>query len=235
MKEIWIHSLALLAAACILSGCVANRSVEYDSGAAQADNYVAASIPSRPAGVEKIPVGVILAIKNEDIERYPQLKENNIGLGLKSLVNEQMLDSDWFQICTVDTQVLKQMMNLQEYYYHGEIDEGKIHESAMPEYIVMVNITRVSQIGNESVRGGVKKFTGSCEVRVSYEVFPLLSEGSFNLLAVASGTGNVPVQDISSIFNGGQNFRSSAFGTATERAIHNGLPKLIEKLERVRK
>ena len=210
-----------------MTGCIANRTVEFPGeGNGPSTQWNPAPIPARPAGQEKIPVGVMIGISQEEIQRYPKLKENNVGLGLQYVVREQLSQSDWFTLCTVDPELIATFEKLKSYYWHGEAPEGKQASSQKPEFILMVGLTRVELLGRESVVGGVKKFSGNCQIKMNFETYPLLSDYA-NIQSSLSGVWRVPVKTETGIFSGAE-FRSSAFGLATERAARDALPKLIQ-------
>lgn len=211
----------------LLFGC-GTRTVIIEDGPSRAGAYTPVTIPPRPAGQAKIPVGIMIGISKEEIERYPQLKENNIGLGLQSVVNETLINSDWFTLCAVDPEMIVMFEKLKDYYWHGEIPADKLTESQKPEYILMVSLSRVDLINTERLVGDRRTLTGNCEVKVNFECIPLISDLPTIMFSVP-GQGGVLVRESDSIFAGGAETRSGAFGQATERAVHNAVPALIKK------
>lgn len=225
-------SVALVA---MTAGCgLFSRNTSYNNGGAGTQvggDWVAKSIPPRPATQPKIALGIVTAVKKSDVELYPQLNQNNIGLGLQTIVAEKLLESDWFELAPVDPQMLGQLMKLQEFYYHGDLPEGKAAEGKAPEYFVTVNITRIVEYSKET--GGVSntRKSGSVEVKVSYEVWPLLSNGATNMTGLSSGVGTVTFNKVNSLFEA-EAFRNSAFGMAVDRAVHNATPGLIKTVNK---
>jgi hypothetical protein len=227
-----VAALLIIGLAALLAGCAGSRSVTFDDDtgrATPAGVYSPAPIPPRPASQAKIPVGIMIGISKEEIERYPQLKENNIGLGLQYVVRETLSNSDWFTLCAVDEEMIVAFEKLKDYYWHGEVPEGRqAAESQKPEYILMVGLSRVDLIGKERVIGSRRTFQGDCAVKVNFECIPLLSDYPTIKFSVP-GQGAVPVRESDSVFAGGSETRSGAFGQATERAVRNAVPVLITK------
>ena len=221
--------LALLLAP--LGGC-GQRSVVIDDpqGNGGTEIWTAPPIPPRPAGQKKIPIGVMIGIEKEQIALYPELKKNNIGLGLQYVVRETLAESDWFTLCTVDPKMIVAMEKLRDYYWHGEVPEGKQTEAVKPEYILMVGLTRVDLIGKERMVGGARTFRGNCSVKVNFESYSMFSAYP-TVLFPASGKGTVRVSEKDSLFNGGSESRSSAFAECTERALRSAVPTLIAKFK----
>ena len=211
----------------IFSGCVASRSISYE-GMPTAQSYNPDPIPVRPADQEKIPVGIIIGIDNETVNTYPRLKENDIGLGLDALMNEQLLESGWFDIVAVDPELIKQFTLLKDFYWHGNIPQDKKKKSAKPEYIIVVKVTRVVPLDKETTLVASKKTESILEVKLNFEVTPLTADTA-TLQSSIPAIGTLQVIKTDNIFSKGELIMSSPFGVTTERAIRDGLPKLIRQ------
>jgi len=190
----------------------------------------AEEIPAFPpyAG-EKIAVHVVdFGVSKETLEKYPELREKRVGMGLCSRLVEAFYESGYFELVEEKEEMKKRIMEhwLEEAVQSDAIEEPK--GFAQTEFLVYAEVYDFGTRDCSEVKGLSAKH--ALETWVTIQVRAVLySNGKFE---PASASGRCLVEKGGSIWGTGQeSFDTSCVGKASEIAVRKAIVQLVERLK----
>ncbi len=179
---------------------------------------------------KKIKANVVeFGISKQALEKYPELKDKKVGLGLCNRIVETFYESGYFELVEEKEAMKKRIMDqwLADAVFSDTIDEPK--GLAQPDFLFYAEVYDFGIRDASSVKGFKAK--NASETWVTIQVRAVMySNGEY---IPATGIGRAYVEKKGNIWGGENNaFDSSSIGKASEIAVQNAIIQLIERIKK---
>lgn len=116
-------ALVLLGAFLFFASCATTRAM--DDGPAEKKAQCPADIKFPPYSGEKTPLAVLpMGLSKIAAERYPQLLERSVGMGVHNVLNEDLYETGRFRLVEADESVIEKVFKQQWLAASGAVDES---------------------------------------------------------------------------------------------------------------
>jgi curli biogenesis system outer membrane secretion channel CsgG len=182
-----------------------------------------AGVPAAPIPVAVLPLGLTAQTQ----QRYPQLAERDVGLGVHNMLVDALYDPHWFRFVEEKQEVVDDLVHRQ-----WESSTGMVSQESAVRYgrLLGARYTLYGEVYDFSSRQAA---AGQAETRISIQI--RLIDVETSEYVPASGTGTV-ARPTDPLLKGdkGDNvaFARSTVGEATQAALANAVRQLRERMVR---
>ena len=178
----------------------------------------------------KIKANVVeFGISKQAVEKYPELKEKRVGLGLCNRIVETFYESGYFELVEEKEAIKKRIMDqwLADAVFSDSLEEPK--GLTQPEMLFYAEVYDFGIRDASSVKG--IKAKNASETWVTIQVRAVMySNGEF---VPATGTGQAYAEKAGTIWgSAGNSFDASCIGKASEIAVQKAIFELIARLQK---
>ncbi len=179
---------------------------------------------------KKIKTDVVeFGISGQALEKYPELREKRVGMGLCNRIVDTFYESGCFELVEEKEKIKKRIM--EQWLANAVFDDSMEEPSglARPEFLIYAEVYDFYVRDAGSVQG--VSVRDASETTVTIQVRAVLyANGEY---IPASGTGSCFVENKGSVWGkGGEGFDASSIGKASEIALRKAVIELVERLKK---
>jgi curli biogenesis system outer membrane secretion channel CsgG len=182
-----------------------------------------AAVPAAPIPVAVLPLGLTAQTQ----QRYPQLAERDVGLGVHNMLVDALYDPHWFRFVEEKQEVVDDLVHRQ-----WVSSTGMVSQDSAVRYgrLLGARYTLYGEVFDFSSR---QASSGQAETRISIQIRLIDVETSEYVPASGTGTVTRPT-DPTHLDTKGDNvaFARSTVGEATQAALASAVRQLRERMVR---